>query len=214
MNCCGILNRAFDKKRANKDLKRYSKKGLNRETKLLLDFLKDKITNLQVLDIGCGIGDLTIELVKAGASNSLGVDISEAYIETARNLWKNTGLDGSLQFEAMDFVENEKQIEKMDMVVSNKVICCYPDMERFIHTSASHAKKFYGITYPVDHSVVCFFARIKNWFTWFTKRRGFKVYIHNNAEIRKCIESHEFRRIFNERKWFWVIDVFEKRAPN
>ena len=213
MNCCSlVLNRAFDRRRAEKDLKRYYKKGLDKETKVLLDFFRDKIVDLRVLDIGCGIGNLAIELVKGGASHSLGVDISEAYIEAARDLAKNLGIEGSSEFQVMDFVENERKVEKVDVVVSNKVICCYPDMEKFISASTSHAKKFYGITYPVDHSVVRFFTRIRNWFIQFSGRRGFKVYVHSIGEITKCIESQEFRRIFMTRKGFWVIDVFERKA--
>lgn len=210
MDCCCILNRAFDKGRAKRDLRRYSKKGLNREAKLLADFLKDRIMGLEVLDVGCGIGDLTMELVKAGAANSVGVDVSEAYIETAKELRAKLGLEQSVEFEVMDFAENEGKIKKMDVVVSNRVICCYPDMQRFIQATAPHAKKFYGITYPVDHYVMRFFTRILNWMNQFTRRRGFRVYIHSQVEMRKHIETQGLRRIFNARKGLWVMDVFER----
>ncbi|MGH9923109.1 MAG: class I SAM-dependent methyltransferase, partial [Nitrososphaerales archaeon] len=206
-----VLNRAFDRRKAEKDLKRYYKKGIDKEGKVLFDFLKNKMADLRVLDIGCGIGNLAIELVKAGASNSRGVDISEAYIAAARNLAKNLDIADIVEFQAMDFVENERKIEKVDVVVSNKVICCYPYMERFIRASTSHAKKFYAITYPVDHSAVRFFVRIRNWFIQFTVKRGFKVHIHNVAEITKCIESQGFKGVFSAKKRFWIVDVFERR---
>jgi len=208
MNYCCILNRVFDKKEAQKDLKRYSKKGLNKETKLLIDFLKDKIANLDVLDIGCGIGDLTIELAKKGANNSLGIDMSEAYIKTAKYLSKQQGFEQTVDFEVMDSVNNEEKIKKMDVVVSNKVICCYPDMQKFINASASHTKKYYGIIFPNDNILVSFFSVFQNWFYQFSKRKGFRLYIHNNEKLRKLIESHGLKRIFNERKGFWMIGVF------
>jgi len=208
MNYCCILNRVFDKKEAQKDLKRYSKKGLNKETKLLVDFLKDKIANSDVLDIGCGIGDLTIELAKKGANNSLGIDISEAYIKTAKYLSKQQGFEQTVDFEVMDSVNNEEKIKKMDLVVSNKVICCYPDMQKFINASASYAKKYYGIIFPNDNILVRFFSVFLNWFNQFSKRKGFRLYIHNNEKLRKFIESQGLKRIFNERKGFWMIEVF------
>jgi len=88
MNCCSHCRDAgtfFDRKTARKELRRYIKKGPKKSTRLLLDQIrKSDVTGKTLLDIGGGVGSLTFELMKAGISQSVHVDASEAYLETAK----------------------------------------------------------------------------------------------------------------------------------
>jgi len=211
MSCCSALNSVFDEKKAEKNLKSYYKKGLRKETKVLVDFLKGHAAGMTVLEVGCGVGYLNMELVKLGASRSLGLDISKAYISAARELRDKLGLQKNVELKLMDFVENEKNVKKADVVVNDKVICCYPNMEKFISTTASHANKFYGIIYPRNFKILRLLFRIINpVFQFIKKTKGFRFYIYNPEEMKRVVEHQGFKRSLNETKGLWEISVFEK----
>ena len=79
VQCCDPngLNSVFDTGRAAADARRYRRKGLTRETRAILGMLVDRgVEGATVLEIGEGIGDLLIELLRAGASRATGVEIS------------------------------------------------------------------------------------------------------------------------------------------
>lgn len=54
MECCANYDRIFDQKQAKKDLKRYRKKGLQKSSQRIVDFLQEKISGLTVLEVGSG----------------------------------------------------------------------------------------------------------------------------------------------------------------
>lgn len=209
MHCCDIMNRAFDEKQADKDIRKYEKKGLSKEAKGLYDFLKPRVHGLSVLDVGCGIGSLVMELVKAGATKSLGVDVSQAYITGARALREKNGIN-SLEFKIIDFIEQEKELENKDIVISDKVVCCVPDLESFVKATASHARSWYGIIYPRRNIISRFVVRIVNFFIQFTKKKGFHFYLHPVKEMNSLIENQGFKRVSKENTIIWEIAVFER----
>src|SRR5438046_10157288 len=66
---------------------RYRNKGLSRSSKLLLRFILDNnVRDRSVLDLGCGAGGLSFELLKDGASNAVGFDLSPKMISVANEL--------------------------------------------------------------------------------------------------------------------------------
>ena len=59
----------------------------------LQKIIGDRISGKRVLDIGCGYGGSSIELLEQQASYVMGVDISERFIATARNYAQKDRLD-------------------------------------------------------------------------------------------------------------------------
>ena len=94
MDCCTVngLDQEFTRSWARKESRSYRKKGLNKRVGKLLGFLKaEGLREATVLDIGCGIGALHLELLKQGARKATGVDVSPAYIEEATALAQELG---------------------------------------------------------------------------------------------------------------------------
>src|SRR2546426_8699104 len=66
---------------------RYRNKGLSRSSKLLLRFILDNnVRDRSVLDLGCGAGGLSFELLEDGASNGVGFRLSPKMISIANKL--------------------------------------------------------------------------------------------------------------------------------
>ena len=81
--CIGI-EREFDQKLANEELQKYRNEGPIENTLALIDALKaEGISGAALLDIGGGIGAIQHELLKAGVSSCINVEVSQAYIDAA-----------------------------------------------------------------------------------------------------------------------------------
>lgn len=72
---------------------------------------------LSYLDMGCGSGELTLGLVRAGVTNIVGVDFLPRAIEQARRNAKEGGLDDRVRFECAD-LRTWTPIDKFDVVFS------------------------------------------------------------------------------------------------
>ena len=79
---------------------RYKNKGLSRSSKLLLRFIVDNnVRDRSVLDLGCGAGGLSFELLKEGANFTVGFDLSPKMISAALELAKANGLESRARFQ-------------------------------------------------------------------------------------------------------------------
>src|SRR2546427_8139394 len=105
---------------------RYKNKGLSRSSKLLLRFILDnKVRDRAVLDLGCGTGGLSFELLKEGASNAVGFDLSPKMISAAVELAQSHGVESRAKFQLGNAATSE--VPRSDIVVMDKVLCCYSE---------------------------------------------------------------------------------------
>lgn len=212
MECCTKYDRIFDQKYANKNLKRYRKKGLEKSSQQVVDFLKGKINGWTVLEIGGGLGYLGMELVKNGAQSALEIDISNSYLNKAKLLRSELGLDDSVDFKIMDFIEHYRDLSDQDIVVSDKVICCLPNYQEFIEAGTTRAKKYYALVYPRESGIYKVFGAVLNWFSQFlNKYKGFKFFIHSHRDINNLITQKGFTKVFDTRKGVWRISIYAKK---
>ena len=94
-SCCDPLeyDRAFDAAFAHRLAKRYRRKGLDPTARRIVDALTDRdVDGATVLEIGGGIGDIQIELLRQGAAHSVNVELSSAYESDAAELLRAAGL--------------------------------------------------------------------------------------------------------------------------
>src|SRR5881398_1589423 len=85
---------------ACKFCERYKNKGLSRSSKLLLRFILDNaVRDRSVLDLGCGAGGLSLELLKEGAGKAVGFDLSPKMISVANELAQANGFESRAKFQ-------------------------------------------------------------------------------------------------------------------
>ena len=92
---------------------------------------------LRVADIGTGTGILALELAELGL-NVIGIDQSEAMLETARQKWNAVAADqtGSIEFRAGDAVELPLESASVDAVFAHMVLHSLEEPERAIQEMA------------------------------------------------------------------------------
>lgn len=214
MSCClcdGIDDQ-FDRKTAQRDLRRFRRRGPAGTTKTLIGALRAANTSgASILDIGGGIGAIHHALLDAGATTAFQVDASAAYVEAAREETVRRGHAARVLFLRGDFVQWANNVPDADVVTLDRVICCYPDMDSLVRAAAAKARRLFGAVYPRDAWWVRFGVRLVN---TILRMRGsaFRAYAHSPSAIDAVLRRQGFERISGQHTFVWEIAVFVRRG--
>lgn len=216
VSCCHCegLESQFDRKTAERELRRFRRRGPLRSTQLLIDGLRAAgVDGASLIDIGGGVGAIHHALLDAGASTATHVDISPEYITAARDEAARRGHVNRVLFVRGDFVQLAPQVPDADIVTLDRVICCYPDMDALVGNAAEKARRLFGAVYPPD--------------TWWTRmavrainallrlrRSEFRVYVHSPVAIDGVLRRHGLEPVTRRRTVLWEIAIYARRAAS
>ena len=195
----------FSKRMAQNEARRYRRRGLDRTSRRIVDFLKTRgIEGRTVLEVGGGIGAIQIELLKAGAARATSIELTPSYEEAAAQLLADAGLTERVERKVMDFAQAANQVDSADVVVLNRVLCCYHDMPRLAGAAADHARQTLVMTYPRRALWIRAGLGVGNGLLWLT-RRHFHIFVHRPADIIATSETHGLRPVLNETGLLWTL---------
>ncbi len=146
-----------------------------------------------VLEVGCGRGELSIELVRSGASRVTGMDLSADNIEAARRISAEDGLSDRVEFRVANAAESD--LPSSDVVVHHRVICCYPDPQRFLRNTIAAGTSIQAFSMPRSTGVMGLFVRTALLFENLVhrmKRRGFRAYVHDERFVDATLRAAGF----------------------
>jgi cyclopropane fatty-acyl-phospholipid synthase-like methyltransferase len=168
----------FGERFAGRVAKRYRKRGLDRTSQRIVDFLAERgIVGATVLEIGGGVGEIQIELLKRGARRTVNLELSGAYEREARALLAEAGLAGRAERRLHDIAVAPDLVEPVDAVVLHRVVCCYPDYERLLGAAAGRAGRLLVFSYPRRNPLTRLFVATQN-FVFAVMRREFRTFTH------------------------------------
>ncbi|TME50593.1 MAG: methyltransferase domain-containing protein [Chloroflexi bacterium] len=202
----------FSERSARADAKRYRRKGLDSTSRRIVDFLKEQgVEGRTVLEVGGGIGAIQIELLKAGASRAVSVELTPTYEDVAADLLRENGLADRVERTVMDFAETAGRVSSADIVILNRVICCYPDMPRLTGAAADHARQLLVMSFPRR--------------TWWLRmglgmgnaillllRREFHIFLHPPTKIISTSRQHGLEQVLDEQGVMWTIAALKRVA--
>lgn len=157
MSCCVHSRDAgrFFSRLARRERRRYQRRGLERSQRALLAGIEQAgLVGASLLEIGCGVGYLHQRLLEAGAARAVGVDLSARMLEEARAGAQARGLAERTDYRQGDFLEIDETLADADIVILDKVICCYPDAQGLVERSLAKARRVYAFTIPRDRAFV------------------------------------------------------------
>jgi 16S rRNA G966 N2-methylase RsmD len=202
----------FSERSARMDARRYRRKGLDGLSRRIAELIKAQgVEGRSVLEVGGGIGALQIELLKAGASRALSVELTPTYEETARELLEEAGLSDRVERRVMDFAQSAAEIGTADIVILNRVLCCYSDMPRLAGVAADHAGRLLVMTYPRRTIWTRAGLGIANVILWLT-RREFHIFVHPPRQIIATSEQHGLRPVVNQSGVLWMLAALRRAA--
>jgi magnesium-protoporphyrin O-methyltransferase len=210
MECCQCqgIERSFNKKIAARELKQYRKKGPTKTTRMLLEALEaEGLDGNTLLDIGGGIGAIQHELLSNGVSTATTVEASTAYIEVSQAETERLGHDDRVNHLYGNFVDLAADIEPVDIVTLDKVICCYDDMEALVSLSSLRARKWYGLVYPRNNWLNKLIFPLINLYSW-AQRNPYRAYLHPTDAVDEIVRRNGMAPRFQSNTAIWQVVVY------
>jgi magnesium-protoporphyrin O-methyltransferase len=163
------------------------------------------------MDIGGGVGAVQQELLAAGADGGIGVDASPAYLAAAQAEAKHRGTQTRLRFLQGDAVDLAEELPDVDIVALDRVLCCYPDLQRLVEVSCRRARRVWGAVVPRERWWVRVGGRLLN-AVQALRGNAFRLYLHGVPRIEAAVRGQGFQCVAARRTLLWEIRVFV-RAP-
>jgi SAM-dependent methyltransferase len=210
--CCStyanVAGAHFDEKIAKRDLENYRTMGPGPTARLLRDLLADKgAVNGTLLDVGSGVGGLTLELLERGVERAIAVDASAAYLAVAAQEATRRDRVQALEFMHGDFLDVCSMIPPATIVTMDRVICCYPVFESLLKEALRHAERYFAYSYPRDLWYVRAAIAGENGIRRL-KGNPFRAFVHPVDRMTQTIEGEGFRLSAHRQTWQWSADVW------
>ena len=204
--CDWFFGRRFARRVANK----YRKNGLDDTAQRMVDFLAARgVEGATVLEVGGGVGEIQIELLKRGAASAVSLELSPAYDEEAARLLREAGFEGRVERRLHDIASAPEAIEPADVVVLHRVVCCYPDYERLLSAAAEHARRIVVFSYPPRNAVSRLVVRTQN-LLFAALRKEFRTYVHPPRALLTVLGERGLRRTFEHHGLVWQVAGLER----
>jgi 2-polyprenyl-3-methyl-5-hydroxy-6-metoxy-1,4-benzoquinol methylase len=181
--------------------------GFENSQRQLIDGIRHAgIEGKTLLEIGCGAGHLQRALLQAGAHRGVGIDLSARLIGEARLEAQRAGLAARTDYRQGDFVALADEIEPADIVVLDKVVCCYPDAERLLAAALNRTQRVLALTYPRDRTATRAGVALMS---ALLRLAGchFRPYVHEPASIERWIERGGFHAHSRSHTFAWVTEI-------
>jgi 2-polyprenyl-3-methyl-5-hydroxy-6-metoxy-1,4-benzoquinol methylase len=215
MACCTgycAEDAPFNQKRAQRDLRRYRRRGPNNTTRLMLAELRRwPLEGRQLLDVGGGIGVIGRELAGSGVASATIVEASPAYLEVARREAGSQHGSSPTQFILGDFAAIAGTLSDADVVTLDRVVCCYPDAEALLQEAAGRARELLAFTYPRDRWYVRTLFALVNFSLLLTGKK-FRAFVHAPERMTAALETAGLVRATQRKTFVWMLDLYHREA--
>jgi 2-polyprenyl-3-methyl-5-hydroxy-6-metoxy-1,4-benzoquinol methylase len=202
----------FSEKSARSEAKRYRSSGLDGTSRRIVDLVKAQgVGGKSVLEVGGGIGAIQIELLKAGASRATSIELTPTYEDVAAGLLDEAGLRDRVDRRVMDFAESAQSVEPADVVIMNRVVCCYPHMPRLVQAASQHARQLLVMSFPTINPVTLLGLGTMN-VALSVFRREFRVFMHPPEKILATSNQDGLSTLTNQKGILWTVAALGRGA--
>jgi methyltransferase family protein len=198
----------FNERFARRLARRYRRRGLDGVARRMVEFVHVRRGDT-VLEIGGGIGEIELELLRSGAERATNVELSDAYEQEGRALFEQAGLAGRVEWRYGDVATDRELVPPADVVVLNRVVCCYPDMPALVGTAAEKTRRALALSFPRDRWLMRIGGQAIN--AWSRLRRSdFRFFVHAPADIVATASASGLRLVGEHRGRLWQIAALER----
>jgi magnesium-protoporphyrin O-methyltransferase len=210
--CCShfecAANQQFNPAKVEQELKRYREAGPGPTTRLLVDGISQSGALAgTVLDVGSGIGGLTLALLERGALSAVEVDASAAYVGAARDEADRRGQSGAIRFVHADFVAAASELPSASIVTLDRVVCCYPSCQQLLAAAVARTERCLAFSYPRDVWYVRAGMALENGQRRMA-RNPFRTFVHPVELMADIITRAGLRLSSRRQSWMWSADVY------
>ena len=213
-SCCNPrgCDEFFNPRFARRMARRYRKRGLDKPSRRMVEFLEQggELDGATVLEIGGGVGEIQLELLKRGAARTVNLELSNAYDAEAAALAREAGVQDRVERRIHDIAVTPDAIEPVDIVVLHRVVCCYPDYERLLSAAGDRAKRALIFSHPPRNLFWRTFVAAQN-LIFRALRREFRTFDHPPQAMLAVLREHGLEPVFAHHGFQWQIDGVGRR---
>jgi magnesium-protoporphyrin O-methyltransferase len=212
--CCDPqgYDEIFGPRFARRMARRYRKRGLGSTERDMVDFLaRGGVTGASVLEIGGGVGEIQLELLKLGAARTTNLELAASYDGPARALAEEAGLGDQMTRRLHDIVEAPDEVEKADVVVLHRVVCCYPDYERLLGAAADHARHLLVFSHPPRNLGSRALVSVENAMLRLTGRQD-RSFAHPPEAMLEVLRGRGLTLVHARRGIVWQVEGLVREA--
>jgi 16S rRNA G966 N2-methylase RsmD len=190
---------------------RYRKRGLDATAQAIVDLVtQGGVQGATVLEVGGGVGEIQLELLRRGAASATNLELSPGYEREAAALIEDAGLGGRVHRRLIDIATDPAGVEPADIVVLHRVVCCYPDYERLLGAAADRARRLLVFSHPPRNLVSRAFFATQN--TFFRLRGSeFRTFAHPPAAMLDVLTARGLQPEFAHRGLVWRVAGLERQ---
>jgi hypothetical protein len=195
---------------ARKMASRYRKRGLDRTSRRMVAFLEAHgLEGTTVMEIGGGVGEIQVELLRHGAARAVNLELVGAYDREAQRLLAEHGLEGRAERRLHDIAVDPEGVEPADVVILHRVVCCYPDYERLLGAAAGRARRLLVFSHPPRNLISRAVVALEN---AFFRVRGseFRTFAHPPAAMLAVLNERGLRLEYAHRGLIWRVAGLER----
>ncbi len=180
-------------------------------TSMVEYLLSRDIQGAELLEVGGGVGAIQVEMLKGGIARAVNVELSTAYEEAASDLARAEGIEDRIIRRLGDFVEQQDQYETADIVLMNRVICCYPWMEKIMTAAVGKTGRYLALAFPRQRWWVKLGMGLGNRYLAI-RGCGFRAFVHPEAAVEEVATRSGLLVRHRANNLIWQAIVFERAA--
>jgi magnesium-protoporphyrin O-methyltransferase len=192
---------------------RYRKRGLDKTARQIVGFLQARgIEGATIVEVGGGVGEIQLELLKRGAGRTINLELSPAYDDEAERLLQEAGLGDRAERRLHDIATDPDGVAPADVVILHRVVCCYPDYERLLGAAADHARRLLVFSHPRRNVVSRLIVAGQN-LGFRVTGKEFRTFAHPPEAMRAVLEARGLHATFAHSGPIWQVAGAERAAP-
>ena len=212
-SCCGDgCDAVFGEAGARRALRRYLARGLRGDARTLAAWAaEDGLDGASVLEVGGGVGQIQVELLRRGAARGTVLELVEAYGPVAGELAERAGVAGRSAFALGDLSTDPAAAAPADVVVLRRVVCCSPRGVELLGAAAGLAGRVLVASYPRRSWWVRAVIAAQN-AGLALLRREFRIFVHDPAALEAAAQGHGLALVRHRRGPVWESAAFARAA--
>ena len=172
----------------------------------MVEFLADDgLDGASVLEIGGGVGEIGVELLRRGAATVTSLELSSAYDLDASRLAAEAGVSDRVHRRIVDIVASSEEVGTADLVVLHRVVCCYPDYQRLLGAAADRCRRRLAFSHPPRTVLTRSLVAAEN-AGCAIRRTRFRVFAHPPAAMVDVVAQRGLRPVLAHRGVLWQAE--------
>ena len=184
---------------------RYRKRGLDKTAARIVELVTSHgVEGATVLEVGGGVGDIQLELLRRGARRSTNLELVDVYDTDANQLASAAGVSDRVTRRLVDIAATPDDVEPADVVILHRVVCCYPDYERLLTAAADHARHVLVFSHPPRNLASRAVMTAQN--TMFRLMgKSFRTFVHPPEAMVAVAESRGLHHEYAQHGPIWQV---------